>query len=178
MTAHLLRGLAVAHRARPASPDERGRRPRRARRIIDWFAARADDAPDNLRHLQRLLEAERAWATDHFQTRAHRLRRRHPGGRARRRPWHRALILERAGKFYLAHGVRYAAQALLAEARHAYLSLGGHGQGRPAGLGVPGLPAPHPIARREARDDQPAARSRLATGDHRPASPSSTPPRR
>ena len=35
-----------------------------------WLAARAADAPDNFLHLQRLLEAERAWAVGDFRAAA------------------------------------------------------------------------------------------------------------
>jgi hypothetical protein len=35
-----------------------------------WLADRAADAPDNFLHLQRLLEAERAWAVGDFRTAA------------------------------------------------------------------------------------------------------------
>ena len=42
----------------------------------------------------------------------------------RRRPWHRALIAERAGHFYLAHGVDHTGSDLLAQARHEYAAWG------------------------------------------------------
>ena len=41
----------------------------------------------------------------------------------RQRPWHRALIAERAARFYLAHGIEHAAH-LLAQARQQYLAWG------------------------------------------------------
>jgi signal transduction histidine kinase len=42
----------------------------------------------------------------------------------RRRPWHKALIAERAARFYLAHGVEHAGHDLLAQARDDYLVWG------------------------------------------------------
>jgi signal transduction histidine kinase len=42
----------------------------------------------------------------------------------RRRPWHRALIAERAARFFLAHGVEQTGYDLLAHARSDYLAWG------------------------------------------------------
>ena len=42
----------------------------------------------------------------------------------RQRPWHRALIAERAGRFHLAHGVDHTGSHLLAQARHEYAAWG------------------------------------------------------
>jgi len=42
----------------------------------------------------------------------------------RQRPWHRALIAERAARFYLAHGVEQAGYEFLAHARAEYLAWG------------------------------------------------------
>jgi signal transduction histidine kinase len=88
------------------------------------MAARAADAPDNFLHLLRLLEAERAWAVGDFRAAvlAFHAARREVARRAR--PWHRALIAERAARFYLAHGVDDAGHELLAQARHDYLAWG------------------------------------------------------
>ena len=103
-----------------------------------WLAARAADAPDNFLHLLRLLEAERAWAVGDFRAAvlAFDAARREVAGR-RSGPWHRALIAERAARFYLAHGLDHAGYDLLAEARQEYARLGRDREGRPAGLGLP-----------------------------------------
>ena len=42
----------------------------------------------------------------------------------RQRPWHRALIAERAARFFLAHGVEHLGYELLAHARDDYLAWG------------------------------------------------------
>ena len=48
-----------------------------------------------------------------------------PGGLgSRQRPWHRALITERAGRFHLAYGLEQAGYELLAQAREEYLAWG------------------------------------------------------
>ena len=123
--ARLLRGLALAGQARAADGDERGGLLAELDEVTRWLAARAADAPDNFLHLLRLVEAERAWA-------ARRLPRRRsspstpPGARSPgvSGPWHRALIAERAARFYLAHGIEHAGYELLAEARQQYLTWG------------------------------------------------------
>ncbi len=42
----------------------------------------------------------------------------------RQRPWHQALIAERAARFYLAHGIEHVGHDLLAQAREAYAAWG------------------------------------------------------
>ena len=121
----LLRGLALAGQARTAD-GERARRgwwPSWTSRSR-WLADRAVDAPENFSHLVRLLEAERAWAvgdswaaTLAFDAARHEVT-------GRQRPWHRALITERAARFHLGHGLGHTGHALLAEARQDYAAWG------------------------------------------------------
>jgi signal transduction histidine kinase len=122
--AHLLRGLALAGRARASHGDERGRVLSELDDVIQWMGARAVDAPGNFRHLLRLLEAERAWAVGDFRAAvlAFDAARREVAGRER--PWHRALIAERAARFHLEHGVECAGYDLLAQARREYAGWG------------------------------------------------------
>jgi len=122
--ARLLRGLALAEQVRASRGDERGGLLPELNEVTGWLAVRADDAPDNFRHLLLLLEAERAWAVGDFRAAilAFHAARREVAGR--QRPWHRALIAERAARFYLSHGVDDAGQELLAEARQHYLAWG------------------------------------------------------
>jgi signal transduction histidine kinase len=122
--AHALRGMALAAHARSSDPDERGPLLSELDGVIRWLAARAADAPDNFLHLLRWLEAERAWTVGDFRAAVVAFdasRRETPG---RRRPWHRALIAERAARFYLAHGLEHAGHDLLANARQEYLAWG------------------------------------------------------
>ena len=72
-----------------------------------------------------MLEAERAWAIGDFRAAvlAFDAARREVARRASG-PWHRALITERAARFYLAHGVEHAGYDLLAQARREYLAWG------------------------------------------------------
>jgi diguanylate cyclase (GGDEF)-like protein len=94
----------------------------------DWLARRATDAPMNFAHLVDLVDAERAWAVGD-----------HEGAMASfdaaltkvgdlPRPWHRALIHERAARFYLARGHTYLARKLLIMAREAYAGWGASGK--------------------------------------------------
>ncbi|WP_445184073.1 AAA family ATPase [Pseudonocardia sp. Cha107L01] len=119
--ARVLRGLALAGEVRanhddgPLSElDE----------VTGWLAARATDAPDNFLHLLRLLEAERAWALGDFRAAAlgFDAARREVAGRPR--PWHQALITERAARFLLARSYDHAGFELLAQARQHYLAWG------------------------------------------------------
>ncbi len=90
----LLRGLALAVQAR--ATDDRDDLLAELDEVTRWLAARAAIAPDNFLHLLRLVEAECAWAAGDFKSAvlAFDGARREVAGQ--RRPWHRALIAERA----------------------------------------------------------------------------------
>ena len=122
--ARLLRGLALAGQARVTDGDERGGLLSELDEVTRWLAAHAVDAPDNFLHLLRMLEAERAWAAGDFRAAALAFDAARRGAADRQRPWHRALIAERAARFYLAHGLDHAGHDLLAQARHDYLAWG------------------------------------------------------
>jgi diguanylate cyclase (GGDEF)-like protein len=122
--AHVLRALALAGEARGAATDERSSALAELGAVIDWVAARAVDAPVNFLHLLRLLEAERAWAVGDFQAAAYAFDVAQREAAVRQRPWHRALIFERAARFYLAYGMEGAGYPLLAEARREYVEWG------------------------------------------------------
>jgi len=122
--AHFLQCLAQAELARSAAAAERAAILVELDASRDWLAKRAEDAPENFRHLLALVEAERAWAcgdswsaTQAFDAALH-------DAEARRRPWHRALITERAGLFNLAHGLERGGQKLLLDARRLYDTWG------------------------------------------------------
>ena len=66
-------------------------------RCRDWLALRAQDAPENFGHLLRLVEAERAWVAGDFRTAVVTYDTALRDVESRQRPWHRALIAERAG---------------------------------------------------------------------------------
>jgi signal transduction histidine kinase len=121
---YLLRGLALAGQARDTDGDERGGLLCELDEVTRWLAARAADAPENFRHLLRLVEAERAWAVGDFRAAALAFDAVRRDAAQRQRPWHRALITERAARFFLAHGLDQAGYDLLAQARQDYLAWG------------------------------------------------------
>jgi len=118
----LLSGLALAEQVRSG--------PAGSARLAEfdecrnWMAERAADAPANFGHLLAWLDAERAWATGDLwaATRGFETALREAAGR--QRPWHAALITERAARFHLAHGVEHAGRALMTEARRRFDAWG------------------------------------------------------
>jgi signal transduction histidine kinase len=127
------------------------------------LAARAADAPENFRHLLRLLEAERAWALGDFHVAAlgFDAARREVAGRSR--PWHRALITERAARFFLACGLDHAGFALLAQARQHYLAWGATAKVNQLDWAYPAL-RPPPDATVGEPTDVPRSHTGLTTG--------------
>jgi signal transduction histidine kinase len=122
--AWLLRGLSVAGQARAVGGGERAGLLAELDEGIGWLTAHAVHAPDNFLHLARLLEAERAWSAGDFHTAAVAFDAARHAVAGRQRPWHRALIAERAARFHLDHQMEHAGYALLAEARQAYAAWG------------------------------------------------------
>jgi signal transduction histidine kinase len=122
--AHLLRGLSLAGQARATDGAEREGLLSEMDDVIRWLAARAADAPDNFLHLLRLLEAERAWVAGDFRAAALAFDTARREVAARQRPWHRALITERAARFHLDHGLDHVGHEMLAQARQAYAAWG------------------------------------------------------
>jgi signal transduction histidine kinase len=122
--AHVLRALAVAGQARETDGEERDALLSELDEVTRWLAARAADTPANFLHLLRLVEAERAWAVGDFRAAVLAFDAARREAARRQRPWHRALIAERAARLYLAHGVEHTGYELLAEARQHYLTWG------------------------------------------------------
>jgi signal transduction histidine kinase len=158
--ARLLRGLALAEQSRATGGDERRDLLSELEELARWLAARAADAPDNFLHLLRLLEAERAWALGDFRAAALAFDTARRDVAGRRRPWHQALITERAARFHLAHGLERAGYDLLTEARQEYLDWG-------ATAKVSQLDWAYPALRPQGSDrtaDLPDGRSGMTTG--------------
>jgi len=120
----LLRGLALAGQARATDGDERDGLLSELDEVTRWLAERAADAPPNFSHLLRLVEAERAWAVGDLQAAELAFDAARREAARLQRPWHRALIAERAASFYLARGVEHVGYDLLAQARQEYLGWG------------------------------------------------------
>ena len=122
--AHLLQALALARRAQAAEPAERAGIVLELDACRDWLAARAMDAPTNFSHLRQWVEAERAWAMDDAVGAARAFDAAMEEVSARQRPWHQALMTERAAQFHLDHGLNHTGRVLLGEATALYRAWG------------------------------------------------------
>ncbi|HVZ43166.1 MAG TPA: AAA family ATPase [Ramlibacter sp.] len=89
-----------------------------------WLARRAADQATNFGHLVRFVEAEQAWARREFWQAATLFEDAMGQAQHRRRPWHGALIAERAARFHLAQGLERSGRALLAQARDQFRAWG------------------------------------------------------
>ena len=89
-----------------------------------WLAARAGDAPMNFSHLHDLVAAEALVATGRGSEALAAFERAMRRAAAHRRPWHLALITERAARCYLALDLEQAGRRLLDEARGLYRAWG------------------------------------------------------
>jgi signal transduction histidine kinase len=119
-----LRALALAWQLRDADGDARAELSAELEPLMRWLVDRAADAPDNFLHLLHLVEAELAWGQDDFPAAAVRFDAALRAVGDGRRPWHQALIAERAGRCFLAYGLERAGTDLLAQARRTYLAWG------------------------------------------------------
>jgi predicted ATPase/signal transduction histidine kinase len=123
--AYLLQALALAERVKAAAaPEESGALLAEMDACRDWLACRAADAPVNFLHLLKLVDAERAWAVNDFREGARMFDAALREVQARQRPWHKALITERAGLFHLEQGMESTGEMLIARARRLYEAWG------------------------------------------------------
>jgi len=120
----LLQALALAERMQAAEPAERAALLIEFDACRDWMASRAADAPANFLHLLRWIDAERAWAVGDIQAVACRFDDALQEGAKVQRPWHNALLAERAARFMRAHGMAFAGRQMLAEAHRRYKAWG------------------------------------------------------
>lgn len=124
MMAHLLQVLALAERIKGADHADHAELLRELDRCRDWLALRAADCPVNFLHLLRLVEAERAWSVGDCWSAACAFDAALREAQGRRRPWHLALITERAGIFHMSQGLELAGAELLEKARGHYQAWG------------------------------------------------------
>ncbi|MGC3979936.1 MAG: AAA family ATPase [Steroidobacteraceae bacterium] len=133
---YLLQALALAERVKNIKSANHAGAELRASLLAeldvcrDWMAARAVDCSANFLHLQQWLDAERAWALGDFHQTASAFDAALFSAAAQQRPWHQALITERAALFRLAHGLQHTGQLLLVEARRLYEAWGAIGKVR------------------------------------------------
>ncbi|MEJ3747366.1 diguanylate cyclase [Actinomycetes bacterium KLBMP 9797] len=162
VTAYLMRGLALAGQLRASHGDERAGVLSELDDVARWLADRAAAAPDNFRHLLRLVEAERAWAVGDFRAAVLAFDAARREVADRQRPWHRALIAERAARFCLAHGIEHAGFDLLAQAREEYLAWGATAKVDQLDWAYPALRPPAGAGARP--DELPHRRATVTTG--------------
>lgn len=140
--AYVLHSLALIQHLQAATDEERPSLLERLAANQTWLASRAADAPMNFGHLHDLVEAERLsllgqpWEAFSRFEQAMRL------AQGRQRPWHHALITERAGRFCLCRGLEHAGRALLARAHALYLRWGACGKARAMREALPFLDSP------------------------------------
>ncbi|GAB7044225.1 MULTISPECIES: diguanylate cyclase [Catenuloplanes] len=119
LTGCFLRCLALTARLRRPGVPHRADLLDELDRHRFWLAARAAQGPANIAHLHLCVEAERAAVDGDFDS-AIRLYDEALQLAGPRRPWHRALIAERAGRYHLAEGLRFAGERLIRDAFHWY----------------------------------------------------------
>ncbi|MES2263742.1 MAG: diguanylate cyclase [Pseudomonadota bacterium] len=120
----LLQALSMAQRAQAATGAERAALLAEFDQCRHWIAQRAADAPANFLHWLKWLDAERAWLADDFRLGVLAFDAALAEMERHQRPWHQALIAERAALFNLAHGMERAGRTLMAEARRRYHAWG------------------------------------------------------
>ena len=121
---HLLLALDVAEQARSNPSGGNETLLAELDGTVAWLASRARDEPGNFAHLMWLAMAERAWAMRDFLQAAQQFDEALRSGGIRRRPWHRALVTERAGRCWLDFGLEHVGFRLLADARELYRDWG------------------------------------------------------
>ncbi|WP_307797953.1 sensor histidine kinase [Actinoplanes flavus] len=136
----VVRGIALAARVRSGDTGAAAE----LGTVRDWIARRAADGPRNFRPLLRLVDAERCWALGDPDSAA----REFDAGlhEVAGRPWHRAVLAQRAARFQLDRGLEHAGRQLLTEARDTYRRWGAEGPLRR-------MEAEHPFLRAERVND-------------------------
>jgi signal transduction histidine kinase len=147
----LLQGVALAEQARAAPAGQAGAFLAELDAYCAWFAQRAADAPMNFSHLLHWIDAERASAAGEHWAALTAFETALREASSRQRPWHAALIAERAAGFHLSHGFESSGRALLAEARRRYEAWGASAKVRQLDGAHPFLRS-HAAAAREAAD--------------------------
>jgi predicted ATPase/signal transduction histidine kinase len=122
--ARLLQALALAQRARAAEREDRDGLLVELESACRWLAARAVDAPANFLHLSNWIDAERAWTLGDFRGAAGAFDAAVCQAESLTRPWHHALIAERAGLFHLEQGMSQSGRQFIRRARDLYASWG------------------------------------------------------
>jgi GAF domain-containing protein/HPt (histidine-containing phosphotransfer) domain-containing protein len=123
-----LQAVALGEKARGSAPEERAPVFDEIDACVQWFTGRAADAPENFLHLLRWVQAERAWAAESTWAAGAAFDAAVQEAALHARPWHRAIISERAALFHFSQGMEHSARALLTQACDTYEAWGGAGK--------------------------------------------------
>jgi diguanylate cyclase (GGDEF)-like protein len=128
--AHWFRALVTAHDARLSGGDVQARDALLAEFDLsrNWLADRAADCPTNFLHLVFLLDAERAWTVGDTAGAYAMFEQALSEAEQRSRPWHRALIHERAARFHFSQDRERTGRLLLVEATRGFDEWGAAGK--------------------------------------------------
>jgi signal transduction histidine kinase len=122
--ARLMHAFALAQGVRAADADTRVKILLELDELRAWLAEREADAPQNFLHVLRWIEAERGWSLQDFSSAARAFDAAVTFAESHARPWHHALICERAGLFYLDQGVEQVGRQFIRQACEAYRQWG------------------------------------------------------
>ncbi|GAB2600106.1 serine/threonine protein kinase [Paractinoplanes abujensis] len=155
--AHVLSSLANATRLHALPPAERVGDAGTAEVVdsLTWMRERAEDCPANFGHLALWLTAEEAWLRGDLSAAYVSFDHAVQAAQTRQRPWHAALILERAARLHFSVGLEAGGRLHLAEALRVYEEWGATGK-------VAQLLGTHPALRPAGR--APRGRSRATGG--------------
>ncbi|MBL0726457.1 AAA family ATPase [Piscinibacter sp. HJYY11] len=126
--ARALRVLSLADQLRSAAEEDKPKLVEELDATLAWVKARATDAPANFAHLAAWLDAERAWALESVWTAGAAFDAAVTAAKDVPRPWHKALIHERAALFRLSQGMEEAAKPILFAACELYDAWGAAGK--------------------------------------------------
>jgi GAF domain-containing protein/HPt (histidine-containing phosphotransfer) domain-containing protein len=126
--ARAVRCMALGEQARALPTEERASVVAELDGLVNWMRLRAADAPGNFLHLQRWVEAERAWAAETVWVAGAAFDAAVAESLLHKRPWHMALIHERAAQFLLLQGMEEAARPLMVQACQTYEAWGAAGK--------------------------------------------------
>ncbi|AFL73129.1 ATP-binding protein [Thiocystis violascens] len=127
---NLLHSLALIQQVRSTAETEHPALLERIDLNQRWLKARAADAPMNFDHLHALVDAERLDALDQPQAALQAFEQAMRKVSEVRRPWHRALIVERAGDCFRRRGMEDTGRLHLTQAHALYTQWGAHGKAR------------------------------------------------
>jgi len=143
-TFHLLYALSLAYRLRSERGGPRATLLAELDASLEWLEARAADAPDNYLHLALWVRGECAWVLDDLRGALTSFEAAMAELVTRQRPWHRALITERAALCHLAHGLELSGMHLMGDALRHYAGWGAHAKVKALEQAYPALRAPLP----------------------------------